>query len=159
MHDSFVEIEHGFGIQLYNPVHATAVGTALCWFRLSNPAYKKYEGTAYEVFTNIGGPPIDALFKVGRNNGFRCKPFYFLTTRQTCNSRCGSRLSPLFRTRRRTIDWPTTSLKGHRLRCYFALFPASSWPCPCEKVPHSRKIPSGRLTSATRQKLHISIED
>lgn len=73
------EIEHGIpGSNWYNHYTATGSWEGMLLVSLSNPAYKKYEGRRMnEVVANIGGPPIDALFKILEDNNGSVPTVYF----------------------------------------------------------------------------------
>jgi N-acyl-D-aspartate/D-glutamate deacylase len=73
------EIEHGIpGSNWYDHYTATGSWEGMLLVSLSNPAYKKYEGRRMnEVISDIGGPPIDVLFKVLEDNHGSVPTVYF----------------------------------------------------------------------------------
>jgi len=118
------EIEHGIpGSNWYNHYTATGSWEGMLLVSLSNPAYKKYEGRRMnELIANIGGPPIDALFKVLEDNNGSCLRFIFITTRKTCKTHCGSRFISIGSDGTAVaVDGPTA--EGHPHPRYFGTFP------------------------------------
>jgi N-acyl-D-aspartate/D-glutamate deacylase len=80
LHDRLVrEIENGIpGTNWYNHYTATGSWEGMLLVSLSNPAYKKYEGRRMnEVVRDIGGHPVDALFKVLIDNRGSVPTIYF----------------------------------------------------------------------------------
>ncbi len=73
------EIENGIpGTNWYNHYTATGSWEGMLIARLSNPAYKKYEGKRMnEVIADMGGKPIDVLFKILEDNRGSVGTVYF----------------------------------------------------------------------------------
>ncbi|MFN0104854.1 MAG: N-acyl-D-amino-acid deacylase family protein [Bryobacteraceae bacterium] len=66
------------GTNWYNHYTATGSWEGMLLASLSNPAYKKYQGRRMnEVIRDIGGDPVDVLFKVLVDNGGSVSTVYF----------------------------------------------------------------------------------
>ena len=135
------EIEHGIpGSNWYNHYTATGSWEGMLLVSLSNPAYKKYEGHRMnEVIANIGGPPIDVLFKVLEDNNGSVPAVYFHHDRERYAIRVAAAVY---------LDWlgrnggsggwshsgraPASALFRH--------LSARSWPvCPRREGAHARR--------------------
>lgn len=73
------EILNGIpGTNWYNHYTATGSWEGMLLASLSNPAYKKYQGRRMsDVIRDIGGDPVDVLFKVLVDNGASVPTVYF----------------------------------------------------------------------------------
>lgn len=73
------EILNGIpGTNWYNHYTATGSWEGMLLVNLSNPAYKKYEGKRMnQVISDIGGNPVDVLFKVLLDNAGSVPTVYF----------------------------------------------------------------------------------
>jgi N-acyl-D-aspartate/D-glutamate deacylase len=73
------EIDHGIpGSNWYDHYTATGGWDGMLLVSLSNPAYKKYEGRRMnEVIREIGGKPLDVLFRLLEENGGSIPTVYF----------------------------------------------------------------------------------
>ena len=66
------------GTNWYNHYTATGSWEGMLLAELSNPAYKKYQGRRMnEVIRDIGGDPVDVLFKVLTDNGASVPTVFF----------------------------------------------------------------------------------
>jgi N-acyl-D-aspartate/D-glutamate deacylase len=66
------------GTNWYNHYTATGTWEGMLLASVSNPAYKKYQGKRMnEVIRDIGGDPVDVLFKVIVDNGGSVPTVYF----------------------------------------------------------------------------------
>jgi len=73
------EIEHGIsGSNWYDHYTATGGWAGMLLVSLSNPSYKKYEGRRMnEVIQDIGGKPLDVLFRLLEENEGSIPTIYF----------------------------------------------------------------------------------
>jgi N-acyl-D-aspartate/D-glutamate deacylase len=73
------EIEHGIpGSNWYDHYTATGGWDGMLLVSLSNPSFKKYEGRRMnEVIQEIGGKPLDVLFRLLEENGGSIPTIYF----------------------------------------------------------------------------------
>ena len=73
------EIEHGIpGTNWYDHYTATGSWEGMLLVSLSNPSWKRFEGHRMsEVIAQVGGDPIDVLFKVLEENGGSVPTIYF----------------------------------------------------------------------------------
>jgi N-acyl-D-aspartate/D-glutamate deacylase len=73
------EIEHGIPrSNWYDHYTATGGWDGMLLVSLSNPAYKKYQGKRMnEVIQDIGGDPLDVLFRLLKENGGSVPTIYF----------------------------------------------------------------------------------
>ena len=150
------EIEHGIpGSNWYNHYTATGSWEGMLLVSFSNPAYKKYEGRRMnEVIANIGGPPIDVLFKVLEDNNGSVPTVYFhhdekdmqYALRQPFIS-IGSDGTAV------AIDGPTA--KGHPHPRYFGTFPRVLGRYVREEKLLTLEDAIRKMTSANAEKIHI----
>jgi N-acyl-D-amino-acid deacylase len=150
------EIEHGIpGSNWYNHYTATGSWEGMLLVSLSNPAYKKYEGRRMnEVIANIGGAPVDALFKVLEDNDGSVPAVYFhhdekdmqYALRQPFIS-IGSDGTA------EGIDGPTA--EGHPHPRYFGTFPRVLGRYVRDEKVLTLEDAIRKMTSANAEKVHI----
>ena len=150
------EIEHGIpGSNWYNHYTATGSWEGMLLVALSNPAYKNYEGHRMnEVIANIGGPPVDALFKVLEDNQGSVPTVYFhhnekdmqYALRQPFIS-IGSDGTAV------AIDGPTA--EGHPHPRYFGTFPRVLGRYVRDEKVLTLEDAIRKMTSANAEKIRI----
>jgi N-acyl-D-amino-acid deacylase len=150
------EIEHGIpGSNWYNHYTATGSWEGMLLVSLSNPAYKKYEGHRMnELIANIGGSPIDVLFKVLEDNHGSVPTVYFhhdekdmqYALRQPFIS-IGSDGTAV------AVDGPTS--EGHPHPRYFGTFPRVLGRYVRDEKLLTLEDAIRKMTSANAEKVHI----
>jgi N-acyl-D-aspartate/D-glutamate deacylase len=150
------EIEHGIpGSNWYDHYTATGSWEGMLLVSLSNPSYKKYEGRRMnEVIADIGGPPIDVLFKVLEENRGSVPTVYFHHNEQDMQYALrqpfvsiGSDGTAV------AVDGPTA--QGHPHPRYFGTFPRVLGRYVRDEKVLALEDAIRKMTSANAEKIHI----
>jgi N-acyl-D-aspartate/D-glutamate deacylase len=150
------EIEHGIpGSNWYDHYTATGSWEGRLLVSLSNPSYKKYEGRRMnEVIADIGGPPIDVLFKVLEENRGSVPTVYFHHNEQDMKYALrqpfvsiGSDGTAV------AVDGPTA--QGHPHPRYFGTFPRVLGRYVRDEKVLALEDAIRKMTSANAEKIHV----
>jgi N-acyl-D-aspartate/D-glutamate deacylase len=150
------EIEHGIpGSNWYDHYTATGSWEGMLLVSLSNPSYKKYEGRRMnEVIADIGGPPIDVLFKVLEENRGSVPTVYFHHNEQDMQYALrqpfvsiGSDGTAV------AVDGPTA--QGHPHPRYFGTFPRVLGRYVRDEKVLALEDAIRKMTSANAEKIHV----